>query len=145
MLLLLLTGLGSAAAATGKVIKVLPHLLDAQGRHTLSPSLYDRDAYQARLRQHPETCSGIRFDIHWRGRSQTQASAVLRLQVRGTSHGQAPPERTVETTITLTGISHWAGLELVGTDYQQLGEVTAWRVTLWLGNELLDEQKSFLW
>src|SRR5437899_2397501 len=36
-----------ATAATGRIIKVLPHLLDLQGHHALSPSLYDRDAYQA--------------------------------------------------------------------------------------------------
>jgi hypothetical protein len=31
-------------AAEGRVIKVLPHLFDSQGRHSLSPSLYERDA-----------------------------------------------------------------------------------------------------
>ena len=36
-----------AAAATGSVIKVLPQFLDLKGRTALSPSLYDRDAYQA--------------------------------------------------------------------------------------------------
>lgn len=141
----LLVSIGSATAATGKVVKVLPHLLDLQGRHMLSPSLYDRDAYQAELRKHPEKCSGIRFDIQWRGRSQRGESAVLRLQVRGTAKNQAPPELQMETTVKLTGISHWAALKLVGEPYQELGEVTAWRVTLWAGDELLGEQKSFLW
>lgn len=31
-----------ASAATGKVIKVLPHFLDLKGRHTKSPSLSER-------------------------------------------------------------------------------------------------------
>ena len=49
----------AAAELSGKVVKVLPHYLDLEGRHTLSPSLYERDAYQAVLRQHPERRSGI--------------------------------------------------------------------------------------
>ena len=52
--------------ATGRVIKVLPHFLDLQGRAALSPSLYDRDAYQAVLRDHPEKRSGLRFDMQWK-------------------------------------------------------------------------------
>ena len=44
----------TAGASTGRVFKVLPHFLDTNGVHTLSPSLYERDAYQAHLRQHPE-------------------------------------------------------------------------------------------
>ncbi len=47
---LLLATAWSATAAPAKVIKVLPHFLDQKGRHALSPSLYDRDAYQAHLR-----------------------------------------------------------------------------------------------
>ena len=58
-----------AVAATGRVIKVLPHFLDLKGRHSLSPSLYDRDAYQAQLRQHPEQRSALRFDVHWKAKS----------------------------------------------------------------------------
>jgi hypothetical protein len=32
-----------------------------------------------------------------------------------------------------------------GDAYKQFGEVTAWRVSLWSGDQLLGEQKSFLW
>jgi len=39
-------------AASGRVVKVLPLLLDLKGRDAVSPSLYDRDAYQVYLRQH---------------------------------------------------------------------------------------------
>src|SRR5207249_4815919 len=58
MVLCLLTcGVGQAAA--GRVVKVLPQFLDLKGRNTLSPSLYERDAYQAVLRRHPEQRSGM--------------------------------------------------------------------------------------
>ncbi len=142
---LLLVGAFSASAANGKVVKVLPHLLDLKGRHSLSPSLYDRDAYQAKLRQSPDQCSGIRFDVLWRGRSATNEMATLRVELRGTAKGDLPSKTSLETKVRITGLGHWAKLELTGDDYKKFGEVTAWRATLWSGNQLLGEQKSFLW
>ena len=74
----------AADLPTGKVLKVLPHLMDAQGRHTRSPSLYDRDAYQADLRKDLTKVSGVRFDIQWKAEAKTEAPAVLRVELRGT-------------------------------------------------------------
>jgi hypothetical protein len=34
---------------------------------------------------------------------------------------------------------------VAGEDFKQLGEISAWRVTLWDGAQLLAERKSFLW
>jgi hypothetical protein len=140
---------GAAAFAsdwpTGKVLKVLPHLLDAQGRHTRSPSLYDRDAYQAELRKDQTKVSGVRFDIRWRAEAKTKAPAVLRVELRGTARNKLPSEIRLENFFTLTSGSQWSVLKLDGDQYQNFGEVTAWRVTLWAGDELLSEQKSFLW
>jgi hypothetical protein len=140
---------GTAALAsdwpTGKVLKVLPHLLDAQGRHTRSPSLYDRDAYQAELRKDQTKVSGVRFDIRWRAEAKTKAPAVLRVELRGTARNKLPSEIRLENFFTLTSGSQWSVLKLDGDQYQNFGEVTAWRVTLWAGDELLSEQKSFLW
>lgn len=136
----------SGLAATGKVVKVLPHFLDLKGRHTLSPSLYDRDAYQAELRKHPEKRSGVRFDVQWRARSAVKGeSAVLRVELRGSAKGDLPTQTTLETPVAITGAGHWAKLTLNGDAYQQFGEITAWRVTLWAGEEMIGEQKSFLW
>jgi hypothetical protein len=143
--ILLLATLMSGSAATGRVEKVLPHFLDREGRHSLSPSLYDRDAYQAQLRQHPELRSGIRFDILWRGRSATKEKARLQVEMRGTAKGNLPSETKLETEVIITGTSHWAELKLAGEDYKKFGEVTAWRVTLWTGDQMIGEQKSFLW
>jgi len=47
----------AADAVTGKVVKVLPFFLDAQGRIAKSPSLFDRDVYQAYLREHTNEVS----------------------------------------------------------------------------------------
>lgn len=136
----------SGVAATGKVVKVLPHFLDLQGRHALSPSLYDRDAYQAELRKHPEKRSGVRFDVQWRARSAIKGeAATLRVELRGTAKGDVPTETVLEMPVQITGTGHWAKLTLDGEAYQKFGEITAWRVTLWAGDTMIGEQKSFLW
>ena len=135
----------SASAASGKVVKVLPHFLDLQGRHALSPSLFDRDAYQAQLRKTPDKCSGVRFDILWRGRAAGPEFATLRMELRGTAKGNLPSQTTLETEVLITGTGHWAKLTLDGEKYQSFGEITAWRVTLWSGDDMIGEQKSFLW
>ena len=135
----------SPPPASGKVIKVLPHFLDAQGRHTKSPSLFDRDAYQAWLRLHPKECSGIRYDVQWKARTAT-AKLKLRVELRGIAQGNLPREKTLEAEVSPgRGSSRWNGVALTGEDYQAFGEITAWRVTLWDGETLLGEQKSYLW
>ena len=136
----------SAAAATGRVVKVLPHFLDLKGRHSLSPSLYDRDAYQAQLRKNPGQRSGLRFDVHWRA-SGASGKLILRAELRGTAQGTQPRQTTLETELAVgkTSANHWNSLLLGGEDFKNFGEVTAWRVTLWDGEQLVGEQKSFLW
>jgi len=140
-------GLGSTldagAAAAGRIKKVLPHLLDRDGRHTLAPSLYERDAYQAHLRAHPELRSGLRFDVQWKGR--VPGTFTVRLELRGRN-------RQASTALVLTTgqrkrslFGNWSSLLLTDEAYRKFGELTAWRATLWRGDELVSEQKSFLW
>jgi len=136
---------GSASAATGKVMKVLPHFLDAKGQHTTSPSLYDRDAYQAFLRKNPDKVSGLRYDVQWRVRNAS-GPIKLRVELRGIAQGNLPRSKTIETTVDAgKGSGRWSGLALKGEDYKEFGQVTAWRVTLWDGETMVGEQKSFLW
>lgn len=134
-----------ALAATGKVIKVLPHFLDLKGRHTKSPSLFDRDAYQAWLRQHPNERSGLQYDVQWRAREATN-TLKLRLELRGIAEGNLPRQKIVETELKPGGgMARWSKVVLKGDEYKTFGEVTAWRVTLWDGEQLIDEQTSYLW
>src|ERR1043166_7798175 len=93
----------AAQAATGRVIKVLPHFLDLQGRHTLTPSLFDRDAYQAVLRQHPEQRSALRFDIEWKSKGSADSRFKIRAEVRGVARENLPVEFTLERTLERTG------------------------------------------
>ena len=69
----------SSQAAEQRVIKVLPHFMDQEGRHANTPSLFERDAYQAWLRTNPEEQSGIRYDIQWQ--SFISGEYVMRLLI----------------------------------------------------------------
>src|SRR5712675_3264083 len=83
-------------SATGHVIKVLPHFLDLKGRAALSPSLYDRDAYQANLRDHPEKRSGIRFDMQWKTKGTVWSDLKLRVELRGVAQGETAKQIILE-------------------------------------------------
>lgn len=134
----------SVEAAAGKIIKVLPQFLDARGRSSLSPSLYERDAYQAFLRNNPDKCSAQVFKVEWKSSDAT--APKLRVELRGTPQGDKPKELTLEKTVSRTGtFGQWTAVTLEGKEFAGFGKVTAWRATLWDGNELLAEQKSFLW
>lgn len=136
----------SSALAAGRVIKVLPQFLDLQGRHTRTPSLYDRDAYQAYLRKNPKEQSGLRFAVQWKARVPKSDQLKLRAELRGVAQGTLPKQTELEIAAPeRPRFSHWSYLILDGTAYKEFGEVTAWRVTLWDGDTMLSEQKSFLW
>ncbi len=143
-LILLLCGFGHAAqAASAKVIKVLPQFIDREGRHSVSPSLYDRDAYQAHLRLHPAERSGLRFAVQWKARGVREL--VLRVEMRGTQNQQPTTARLEAPVKPRAFFSKWSALTLAGDDYKKFGELSAWRATLWDGENLLAEQRSFLW
>ena len=132
-----------STAAEGRIIKVLPHFLDRQGRHALSPSLYDRDAYQAVLRKNPDKRSGLRFDIQWKAKFAGPNPLKLRIELRGTSPGEM---QSLEQTVHNKGpFSRWSALIVQNEAYEELGDVVAWRATLWDGDRMIAEQKSFLW
>ena len=135
-----------AAAATGRIIKVLPQFLDLKGQNSLSPSLYDRDAYQVYLRQHPGKRSAMRFAVQWKTHGGVFEPLKLRVELRGTAKGDLPSHVVLEKEVTSAGwFSHWTWIALTGEEYWKFGDVTAWRATLWEGDRLLGEQKSFLW
>ena len=136
----------SAQAATGRVIKVLPQFLDLKGRSSLSPSLYERDTYQALLRRETNQCSGMRFCVQWKVKGQPVAPLKVQVELRGVARGDFPKHLVLEQPVKAGGwFSHWTELDLVGEEYRNLVRVTAWRATLWEGPQQLGEQKSFLW
>jgi hypothetical protein len=137
---------GSASAVTGRVIKVLPQFLDLKGRNSLTPSLYERDLYQAHLLRYTNECSGMRFNVEWKAKGQAAAQLKIQVELRGVAHGDFPKQLVLEKPVQPGGwFSHWAVFNLAGEAYKEFGQVTAWRVTLWEGSRQLGEQKSFLW
>jgi len=134
----------AVAGSGGKVIKVLPQFLDLQGRTTLSPSLYERDAYQAQLQAKPDQRSGIVFHVQWKG--PTTGNLKIFIEARGVVREKVAPTFVWERPVTRHGwFSQWEKISVTGEEFQKLGTLTAWHVTLWDGDKLLGEQKSFLW
>lgn len=145
VLLVLCVAAMRGEAGTARILKTLPHHLDQQGRHTLSPSLYERDAYQEQLRKHPELCSGLRFDVQWKARGVDPANLKMRVEVRSS---KTPLDRpfVIEQAAQRKGwFTSWTGVTVAGEDFRNLGRIIAWRVSLREGNRELAEQKSFLW
>jgi hypothetical protein len=136
----------TAQAAEGWVYKVLPEFLDLNGRADLTPSLYDRDAYQNFLRKNPAKRSGLRFDVQWKAKGNPSGQLKLRVELRGVVQGDVPKQTTLELPVESGHrFSRWSSLTLAGDEYKAFGDVTAWHVTLWDGDKMLSEQKSFLW
>ncbi len=81
--------------------------------------------------------------MQWKGRD---ASAFkLRIEMRG-GHEKEPTILVTEKTVKPPKLFRkWSVLEVTGEDYKKFGELLAWRATLWDGDKLLAEQKSFLW
>jgi hypothetical protein len=148
MILLLLGSLATvfaSGAETGHIVKVLPLFLNHKGQDAISPSLYDRDAYQVYLREHTNEVSAIRFDVLWSTANAESANLTLRLELRGIGQSGVPRQTSLEQAVTPHYFRHWTSLPLAGDAYKNFGEVIAWRATLWSGPQLLSEQKSFLW
>jgi hypothetical protein len=143
--LLLLAVTPGVFAANAKVIKVLPTFLDQQGRQSLAPSLYERDAYQSHLRKYPLERSALRFDVQWKAKGVDWNKTKLRLEIRGVL-GNAITSQTLEQPAQKKGwFSNWTQMKVAGDDFQKLGEWVAWRATLWEDDRQIAEQKSFLW
>jgi hypothetical protein len=145
--LLLLGSLSATSASdavSGRVVKVLPLFLDLKGRDAITPSLYDRDAYQVYLR-HTNEISAIRFDVLWKASNAGSEKLKLQVEVRGVGTNGLPRQLTLEQSVTPRFFRRWTSLTLGGADYKNIGELVAWRATLWSDDRLLGEQKSFLW
>lgn len=142
-LFLLFTLLLAGCSSTPKVVKVLPHFLDHEGRIALDPSLYERDAYQAQLRVQPVERSGLQFDIQW---SAPEAGPLkLLVEMRGSLSNRVTTARLELPVQPGSPWSRWARTALSGDAYARFGELSAWRVTLWKGEAMVADQRSFLW
>ncbi len=145
----LVAGLPALAAAESparaKIIKVLPTYIDLKGRHALSPSLYERDAYQALLRKEKQRVSGMRFDIQWKASSTTADKLALRLELRVSNASGSKLVALEQEVSPKKNGSRWSRIVLDGEKYRQASDVIAWRVTILEGDQKVAERTSFLW
>ena len=122
----------------------MPLWLDQQNRTATSPSLFDRDAYQARLLANKDEVSALRFDVLWSAKKGAD-KLTLRAELRGVGEAGVPKLKNLEAEVTPGTFRKWTSLALGGEDYKNFGTVVAWRVTLWNGGQLVGSQQSFLW
>lgn len=135
----------TALAGEGRILKVLPHWIDQSGRHSLHPSMYERDAYQAYLRQNRNRVGGRRFDINWKGRKLDWSRTTLRVECRTGRNPTGAPV-VIESPVRKPRVTRaWAALVLDGAAYREAGDVVAWRVSLREGDREVASQASFLW
>ena len=143
VVLLWLLAPGFAHAESARIVKVLPYLLDHQGHHALKPSLYERDAYQAHLRQNPSLRSTLRFDVQWKASGLDDLR--LRLEIRGNQQGQLRQAVLEQPVMKKGWLGNWSSVTMETNAYKSFGELTAWRATLWSQGRQVAQEKSFLW
>lgn len=132
-------------AGEGRVIKVLPQFLDKKGEASLSPSLYERDAYQFYLRTHPKERTAMRLAVQWKAQNVGTEQLTLRAELRGLTNNISHT-LTLEQPVKKKGrFSNWSAVKIEGENYQNLGPLVAWRVSLWEGDRQLGALESFLW
>lgn len=135
-----------AAAAPAKIIKVLPQFVDRNGRTALAPSLYERDAYQVRMRRDSTRRAGMRFNVQWRARGYQHHPLTLRVEVRGANvQAQFRPATYEKAVMPRRWFTRWSVIPIDEEEFTNLGEVIAWRVALRDGDQELADLKSFLW
>lgn len=132
-------------AGSIKIFKVLPHYLDLEGRHTLSPSLFERDRYQSLLRTQPEKCSTIRFDIQWRNTLRSSENLTLMVEVRPSKQGEKTISFTEKLPSRKSIWSKWCKVKIPEEMFKEIENVGAWKVTIRDGEEVLKEYPSFMW
>jgi hypothetical protein len=132
-------------ADEGKVCKVLPQFLDQKGRQSLSPSLYERDAYQFYLRKHSAQRKALSMAVQYKAKGLDWPKTKLRAELRGLLTNSLSTV-TLEEPVKKSGFfANWTEFRITGDAYKKFGELVAWRVTLWEGDKQLSEQESFLW
>lgn len=133
------------AVHSGRILKVLPHLVDAQGRIALAPSLFQRDAYQAQLRQHPELVSSQQYDVNCQVAGRPSDTLKVRLLLRTALRAETDPI-ILEAPVKRGWFGRsWQSLKLDPATYRTAGNVVAWRAELLAGNAVIGAQNSFFW
>jgi hypothetical protein len=97
------------------------------------------------LRQNPHERWALRFDVNWKAERVHRSNLKLRLELR-TSKGDFGKPVVIDAAVKAPLLfGRWSSLTLPREAYEGIGEIIAWRVSLWDGELMLAEEKSFLW
>jgi hypothetical protein len=143
--LLSLTSGALLGADKASIVKVLPHLLDLQGKASLAPGLFQRDAYQGQLRKDPKRVSGMRFNVQWKAKGIPADELMLKVWLK--TSGRSPND-PLQLTAPIRGnrkLGRWSSVYYDGKLFTDNGQVLAWKVELLHGETSLATQTSFLW
>ncbi len=135
----------SVQAGSVKIFKVLPHYLDKDGHNTLSPSLFERDRYQALLRLDQTKCLTIRFDVQWRNTLKNFDDLSITVEMRGPKTNSPTISFSEKISSRKSIWSHWTKIRIPEESFRELEGLEAWRVLIKDGDEVLKEERSFMW
>jgi len=143
--LMALVSMGCRVSKEDIRLKVLPHLVDDQGRIALEPGLLERDSYQAELRAAPEMVDRLRFDVKWTRDGRAIAPDTIRGEAVGTQGGQTTFLELESHVARRKGTSGWIVIESTPEQLDAFGKTLAWRALAYEGARLVGEARSFLW
>ncbi len=86
--------------------------------------------------------AGHYYSVFWKTDDRT-ADVKLRLDYRHQATG--PKEYSFEVPVDKVRRRNVTKFAVIGDEYQKLGSVTAWKVSLMINGELAGEDQSFLW
>jgi len=86
--------------------------------------------------------TGHYYSVFWKTDDRS-ADVKLRLDYR--HRGTGPKEYSFEIAADKVRRRNVTKFAVIGDEYQKLGPVTAWKVTLFINGEVRGEKKSFLW
>lgn len=86
--------------------------------------------------------TGHYYTVFWKANDRS-ADAKIRMDYRHQSTG--PKVHTYEVSIDNVRRRNATKIAVIGEDYQNLGPVTAWKISLYINGEIAGEKQSFLW
>lgn len=85
---------------------------------------------------------GQYYDILWKASDRT-GPVTLKFEYRQANNGLKTQSQ--EQEIVDVKRNNWTSFAVIGDDYQVSGQVTAWKLTLKRGADILATQQSYLW
>ena len=131
-----------------KVIKVNHEWIDSEGHTHAEIADFPAKAKYQKTLDDTGKHSGIRFHIHWTTPSARLPHFAVKLEVQG--YDAKTQRETLETLLATYPKnprfkSGWSRLDIKRDTLERLGDLMAWKVTLFQNGQFVAERKSFTW